>query len=68
MIRYKIDVLEKLKDAGYSTYRLKKEKILAQTTIQKIRDKKLVSWDQINRLCTLLNCNVGDIVEYVSNE
>lgn len=68
MIRYKIDVLEKLKGAGYSTYRLKKEKILAQTTIQKIRDKKLVSWDQINRLCTLLNCNVGDIVEYVSNE
>lgn len=65
MIKYKINVLESLKNKGLSTYKLRKEKLLAETTIQKLRDNKLVSWDQINKICTLLNCDVGDIVEYV---
>lgn len=29
-IRYKIDVLNALKEAGYSTYKLRKEKILGE--------------------------------------
>ncbi len=28
MIRYKIDILAALKEAGYNTYRLQKEKLL----------------------------------------
>ena len=62
---YKIDVLEKLKEKGYSTYRLRKEKLLAEATIQSIRNGVLVSWENISRLCTLLDCQPGDIVEYV---
>ena len=61
---YKVDVLEKLKECGYSTYKLRKEKILAEATIQKIRNGELVSWENIGRLCALLNCQPGDIVEY----
>ena len=32
-IRYKLDILEALKQAGYSTYRLRKEKILGERVI-----------------------------------
>lgn len=65
---YKIDVLEKLKERGYTTYKLRKEKLLAEATIQNIRNGVLVSWENISRLCALLDCQPGDIVEYVKEQ
>ena len=65
-IQYKMDVLSELKKEGYSTYRLRKEKIFGEATIQKIRMGELVSWDNMSTICRLLKCQPGDIVEYVS--
>ena len=67
-IRYKVDVLAVLKENGYNTTRLRKEKLLAESTIQQLRENKIVSWTNIERLCKLLECQVGDIVEYVEGE
>lgn len=67
-IRYRMDVLAALKSAGYSTYKLRKEKILAESTIQSFRRGEIVSWENIDRLCGLLECQPGDIVEYVENQ
>ena len=63
-IRYKIDVLAELKKAGYSSYKLRQEKIFGERTIQKIRDGEIVTADNIAKLCELLNCQVGDLLEY----
>ena len=38
-IVYKIDVLKELKEKGYNTTRLRKDKLLGEATIQKIREK-----------------------------
>lgn len=65
-IQYKINVISALKDAGYSTYRLRKEKLLGEATIQKFRKNELVSWENITTICRLLDCQPGDIVEYIS--
>ena len=35
-IIYKIDILEELNNIGYSTYKIRKEKILGESTIQKL--------------------------------
>ena len=51
---YKINVLQALKDKGYSTYRIKNEKLLSQSTLQKLREGKPVSWENIEALCRLL--------------
>lgn len=67
-IVYKINVLEKLKDSGYSTYKLRKDKIMGEATIQKLRNSDPVSWDNISIICKLLNCQPGDILEYVEDE
>ena len=67
MIKYKIDVLHALKNAGFTTYRLRKDKILGEATIQKLRNFELVSWENINTICRLLNCQPGDIMEYVQD-
>ena len=64
-VKYKIDVLNALKESGYTTYKLRKEKLLAENTIQQLRQGTLVSWANIGRICALLNCQPGDILEYI---
>lgn len=63
-LRYKIDVLAALKEAGYSSYRLRKERLLSESTLQKLRDGIIVSTDVIEQLCGLLNCQPGDLLEH----
>lgn len=61
---FKIDILSALKDRGYNTTRLRREKLLAEGVIQALRDKKPISWANISRICELLDCQPGDILEY----
>lgn len=65
---YKIDVLPALKKAGYNTTRIRKEKILSESTLQKFREGKPVSWENIETLCTLLECQPGDILEHIPED
>ena len=64
-ITYRIDVMGALKEAGYSTYYIRKNKIMGEATVQKLRSRELVSWENIDTLCQLLSCQPGDILEYV---
>ena len=63
-LKYKINVLAALKENGYNTNRLRKEKLLGESTIQQLRNGELVSWNNIDRICSMLNCQPGDLVEY----
>ncbi len=63
-LRYKIDVVSALKDAGYTTYRLRNEKLIGEATMTKLRKGELVSWNNIDTICGLLNCQPGDLVEH----
>ena len=62
--KYKIDILEALKAAGYSTYRIRKEKIFAEGTLQNFRDGVIVAQGTLEKLCELLDCQPGDILLY----
>lgn len=64
-VKYKIDVLSALKNAGYSTYRLQKDGLLSNSAVQKIRVGEVVSAANISKLCQLLHCQPGDLLEYV---
>ncbi len=63
-IKYKTNILELLKSKGYSTYKLRKEKILGESTLQKMRTDTLLSWAELNTVCNLLGCQPGDLIEY----
>lgn len=65
---YKIDVLVSLKEKGYNTNTLRKEKLLAEGVIQSLRQQKPISWANISKICELLKCQPGDIIEYVDDE
>ena len=69
MIRYKKDILQALKDAGYNTYRLQKEKLISGSTTQKLRrgDTSLTI-DNLNAICDMLQCQPGDLLEWFPAE
>lgn len=66
-IRYKLDILEALKSKGYSTYKLRREKLLSEGVIQSLREGKTISLDNVSQICALLGCQPGDILEYVED-
>lgn len=68
MIQYKNDVLSMLRENGYNTTRLRKERLLGESTLQQFRTGQLVSWLNMDRLCRMLHCQPGDIIEYVPDE
>jgi len=63
-IAYKIDILTALKEKGYSTYKIRKGGLLAEGVLQSFRAGKMVSLDNIARVCELLQCQPGDILVY----
>ena len=67
-IKYKVNILEALKEAGYSTYKIRKGKIFSESTLQQFRKGEIVSTEQLSKLCNLLNCQPGDILEYAPDE
>lgn len=64
-IRYKFDVMAALKEKGYSSYKLRKDKLLGEATMTEIRKGQIVSLENLTRLCKLLDCQPGDLLEYV---
>lgn len=58
-----------LKEKGYSTYRIRQEKLIGQGTLSAIKngtgglDAKTIA-----RLCEVLECQPGDLMEYVKDD
>ena len=59
-------LLHLLKDKGYTTYRIRKERLIGQGTLTALKngtgglDSKTIA-----RLCKILECQPGDLMEYV---
>ena len=54
-LKYKIDVIAALKEAGYNTNTIRKEKIMGEAMLQKIRSGQMVSWATFETICNLLD-------------
>ena len=64
-LQYKFDVVAALKDKGITSYKIRSEKLLSESTLQKLRKGEGVSWDNLETLCDLLECQPADLIEYV---
>jgi putative transcriptional regulator len=67
MFVYKIDVLETLKESGYTTTKLRKEKLLGENAIQSLRKKEMVGIIALEKICSLLDMQPGNIIKYVED-
>ena len=54
-----------MKEAGYNTGRIRNEKLLSESTVQKLRRREAINFDNLGRLCLLLHCQPGDILTYI---
>lgn len=63
MIVFK-DILRKLSEAGWSTYRIHKEKQIGNGVLDRIRRGDSISTNTINTICRLCRCQPGDLMEY----
>ena len=68
MIKYD-KLLKLLDDNGYTSYKLRKEKIIGQSTITAIRNGTGgLEHRSIEKFCKLFNCQPGDLMEYVPDK
>lgn len=65
MLKYKIDVLLELKNHGFNTSKIRQEKLLNESALQYIRQGKPVGPVPLDTLCRLLECQPGDLLEWV---
>lgn len=61
-------LLKKMDEQGITSYTIKKNNVIGQATLKKIKDGGDIDTRTIAKLCKLLNCQPGDILEYVEDE
>ena len=68
MYQYKIDILKALSAKGYTSTRMRKEKIMSEATMQNLRNGKGITTDTINTICCILRCQPSDIIEIIPTD
>ena len=54
-----------LSEKGYTTYKIRRAQILSANTWANMKDGKSIKTETIDRLCALLGCQPGDLMEYL---
>lgn len=65
MIKYKIDVLKALARIGWTQAKLKKYGLINGAVLDRLRKQTQVSFETLSTVCSLLNCQPGDLIENV---
>lgn len=67
---FKYDKLfELLKKKGITTYRIRQDNLISQAALTKMKNGDgNIDTRTLERLCAVLNCQPGDIMEYVEEE
>lgn len=68
MFVYKFDVLDTLKESGFTTTRLRKDKLLGENAIQSLRRGEMVGIIALEKICKLLDMQPGNIIKYVEDD
>ena len=66
MLRWKVSILDELRNAGYNSTRIRRENLMGQQMLTKLRNGELPSWATIDNICEWLHCQPGDLIEHVS--
>ena len=62
------NILQRLSEAGYSTYFLQRNKIIPSSCLDRLRNGKPVTTDTLDTVCRLCNCQPGDLITYQPDE
>lgn len=68
MYYYKIDVVQALAEKGYNSYKIKKDNLMSQGTLKKLKEKQNVTLETLNSICCMLRCNIEDVIKIVPTD
>ena len=68
MIQYKIDIMKSLAERGFTANRMRREKILSESTMQNLRRGGNITIETLNVICIILRCQPSDILEIVPTD
>lgn len=68
MIRYKRNIIDMMAKKGVTTYIIRKNKLFTEGQLQQLRSDRLVTQDTLDKLCTILECQPGYLLEYLPDE
>ncbi len=69
MLKYKFNMEEALKRAGFNTYKAKTTGLLSQDTLRKIKAENTdISLKALNNLCLILDMPPGAILDFEATE
>ena len=57
-----------MKERGATTYTLQVKGEISSSTIRRLKANESVSTNTLEALCKILNCTLGDIIEYLPDE
>ena len=68
MIVYKVDIIKALAEKGFTTTKLRREKLLSESTLQRIRKQENINTQTINDVCIMLRCQPSDVLEVIATD
>lgn len=68
MIRYRQNVIELMAEKGVTTYVARRDKIFTESQLQQLRTDRLVTQETLNKICTILDCQPGFLLEFVPDD
>lgn len=57
------DIIKRLADRGYTSYKIRQDNLLSQGTLTKIKKGGNITLETLNIICCLLKCQISDIVQ-----
>lgn len=67
MISYK-KLLDQMKIKELTTYKIRKYNIISQSALSAIQHGGNITMDTLDRLCAALDCQPGDLLEYIPDK
>jgi len=64
MIKFKIDVMQALKEKGYNTSIIRNNKLLGENALQQIRQGGVPGIKSLNAICNMLKKQPGALLEW----
>lgn len=63
-----VDVMALLAEHGWTSYRLRKERVLSEGTLTRLRNGQPITTTTIDKLCELCGCQPQDLISYIPDE
>ena len=57
-----------MKEKGLTTYKIRKDNIISQRALSSIIHDQSITMETVNKLCAALDCQPGDILEYIPDK